>query len=185
MLDRSEGRLRATPFRYAEGAWLAAEGRAREALDALRALQAAPETSLWIDPTQALSLASYTAWLELEAGDADAAASNASIALDAIVASANRAWVRQDEARTALVLGRAIMAQGHVARALPILIHAVDLHRAEYDPEQSLQLARALRALSSAQKSLGLPYQEADGEATRIAALHGLGQALGFSATRR
>jgi serine/threonine-protein kinase len=150
---QSHGKL--SPFWTdpAERGWLLASGRADEALAAFRTIDAAQPP---VPGTAAsVSALAEAARLALETGDAAAAQAQAMQALSAINAGGVADYQRDYEARATLVIGRALLGQRRAAEALPVLEKAVELHRAEYDPDHSPAVAEAWLALAEARRALG------------------------------
>jgi eukaryotic-like serine/threonine-protein kinase len=93
--------------------------------------------------------------LQLASGHADLARDLAQHALANLDRSPVRSYLLLAEAQAGRVLGRALLMQGDAAAALPVLEHAVAVHRAVFDEQQSLLLVNADMALADCQAALG------------------------------
>jgi hypothetical protein len=72
-----------------------------------------------------------------------------------IEASSSRGYLKMLESRMLLIEGRTLLAGERPAEALPLLERSVALGREVYDPERSLQLAKADLAMSESLARLG------------------------------
>jgi len=93
----------------------------------------------------------------LELGDADAALRVAQRTLQRIAADDAPHYLELREARASVLAGRARLAGGDVAVAIPLLERAVALATAHLDPERSPLLADALAAVACAHAQAGRP----------------------------
>ncbi len=129
--------------------WRVASGRGAEALTAFEAGRVGyglpPEPD---DTSSADAHLNYATYL-LAAGRPEPARVHATAALAALGRDGIIDYRRPQEARATLVLGRALLATGHPDEACPVLEHAVELHRAVFDPDHSGEVADAERARAS------------------------------------
>jgi len=120
-------------------------------------------------PAEPIAEQAESAWLELAAGHATVAETQARQVLSSISAGKAADYQRDHAAQATLVLGQALLADGHAREALPLLEQAVALHRAVYDPQRSPAMAEAWSALADARRAAGdANATAADEEARRI-----------------
>ncbi|WP_431286180.1 protein kinase domain-containing protein [Roseateles chitinivorans] len=129
-------------------------GQAKEALAGFQTQRATRKLPPAPAASEPVAEQAESAWLELNAGHAAVAESQARQALATIRSGRNADYQRDHEASATLVLGQALLQQQKAETAEPVLQEAVQLHRAIYDPALSPAVADALDALAQAQRAL-------------------------------
>jgi hypothetical protein len=152
----------------------AATGRADLALRELQAMriqQGQDATPKSDEPARALA---ESAGLHLGAGHIEAARKQAEQAIASLERDRSRPYLSEVEAQATQVLGLALLRQGEIASAQPLLERSLALHKTVYDPERSLAVADALLALGQAQHAQAQAAAAARSitEARRIHATH-------------
>ncbi len=109
-------------------------------------------TSQTPSPYTGLRRQAEEAMLLLAAGRNTAARTTAASALATIDRLPERRFARDVQARMTAVLGQALLREGRVAEALPVLQQALVLHIAEFDPTHSRETAQVRLALVEAQR---------------------------------
>ncbi|MCE4557904.1 protein kinase domain-containing protein [Roseateles cellulosilyticus] len=143
--DRTVEMVRVVQRRY----WVAS-GQAEQALQDFRVHPPKPgETD-----TASLRLRRQAeeAELLLACGRASEAGTVAAEGLAALERLPERRFERDAQARLTAVRGQALLQQGRVADAQPVLEQALALHVRQYDPERSAATARVRQALADAQR---------------------------------
>jgi len=134
--------------------WQVQSGAASEALAVFQEQRQARKKPAAPTADEPVTDQCESAWLELAAGHAAVAGTQARQALAAIENGGHADYQRGDHALAKLVLGQALLVQQQAAAARPVLQEAVRLHRLIYDPALSLALADALTAQAQAERAL-------------------------------
>jgi tetratricopeptide (TPR) repeat protein len=132
--------------------YLVAIGRADEALQNFRDN---PPTGTSRNAFVQLRRQAENAALLMATGDRGAARTAAESALATIERLPERRFARDAEARLTAVLGEALLHEGRIAEALPVLQKSLALQLAQYDPSRSPAVANARLALAKAQHRAG------------------------------
>jgi len=158
LLDRARslkkdmvGKVPSASVDQAERAWLVANGRGAEALADAKAKRVAEKLAPEPGPDAPVGELVEWAGYELAAGHFEAARSRADRALESIARGGQVNYQRDKEARATLIVGRALLGNGQVKDAVPVLERAVAMYSALFDPA-SPELAEAARILAQSRR---------------------------------
>ncbi|HSI51363.1 MAG TPA: protein kinase [Ideonella sp.] len=145
------GKVPTASIDQAERAWLVANGQGAEALADAKAKRVAEKLAPEPGPDAPVSELVEWAGYELAAGHFERARSQADRALESIARGGQVNYQRDKEARATLIVGRALLGNGQVKDAVPVLERAVAMYSALFDPA-SPELAEAARILAQSRR---------------------------------